>query len=59
MKREKDDDYGKIVSLIFNSVEQLNGVNADEQMVNDNPFIDPYTTKEQRQRDEKVTELLA
>ena len=48
--------YRKNISQILNSVNFIQEVNNDQEMGRE--YIDEYTTKQQRLRDEKITELL-
>lgn len=51
-----NDKYKKTLNLIFDSVDYIRKVDNDKEM--DNAYVDNYTTKQQRLRDKKVTELL-
>lgn len=52
----KKSDYQNTFSQILNSVDFVFEVNNDKEM--DKPYVDEYTTDQQRRRDKKITELL-
>ena len=53
---DKKSDFQKTFNLIMDSVEYIQKVNNDKEM--DKAYIDEYTTRQQRLRDKKITELL-
>lgn len=52
----KESTYEKIIGSIIDSVQYIKKVDNDKEMAD--TYIDTYTTKQQRLRDKKVTELL-
>lgn len=57
MKNNKRKNYQSTFSQIRESLEFIRAVDNDREM--NSPYIDEYTTREQRQRDKKITELLS
>ncbi|MBO5088914.1 MAG: hypothetical protein J6C01_09585 [Lachnospiraceae bacterium] len=51
-----ENNFKKTLQLIFDSVDYIKKVNSDDEM--NDAYVDSFTTKEQRLRDKKVTELL-
>mgnify|MGYP000251001076 CR=1 FL=1 len=52
----KNKEYQKTISQIMNSLNRIKEI-KDEDEIN-NPYVDEFTTKQQRSRDKKITELL-
>lgn len=55
----KKKKYQVEFSQILDSVDFIQKVNNDKEMNMNNVYIDEYTTREQRLRDRKITELLS
>ena len=51
-----DGKYIKVLKIISDSTDPVNRVKNDDEM--NEPYKDEYTTRQQRLRDRKVTELL-
>lgn len=53
---DNEELYKRIYVEISNSLRNIVSVNNDQEM--NKPYVDVYTTNQQRMRDEKITELL-
>ena len=49
-------EYQKTLSQIVNSVNRIKEIKDDEEI--SNPYVDEFTTNQQRARDKRITELL-
>lgn len=49
-------EYQKTFSQIVKSLNRIKIINDEEEI--NNPYVDEFTTKQQRSRDKKITELL-
>ena len=49
-------EFQKTVSQILSSLNRIKAINDDDEI--SNTYVDEFTTKQQRARDKKITELL-